>query len=47
MSYRATVARQPESLADSIAAAKAELATLDIAALKTGVLAVTGIGAPW
>jgi glucosamine--fructose-6-phosphate aminotransferase (isomerizing) len=45
MSYRATVARQPEALADSIAAAKAELATLDLAALEKGVLAITGIGA--
>jgi glucosamine--fructose-6-phosphate aminotransferase (isomerizing) len=45
MSYRATIARQPQSLADSIAAAKAELATLDVVGLRSGVLAVTGIGA--
>jgi len=45
MSYRSTVARQPESLADSIAAAKRDLATLDVTALKSGVIGVTGIGA--
>jgi glutamine---fructose-6-phosphate transaminase (isomerizing) len=45
MSYRATIARQPESLADSIAAAKSELTKLDLAPLKSGVIAVTGIGA--
>jgi glucosamine--fructose-6-phosphate aminotransferase (isomerizing) len=45
MSYRATIARQPESLADSIASAKTELAALDIAPLQQGILAVTGIGA--
>jgi glutamine---fructose-6-phosphate transaminase (isomerizing) len=45
MSYRATIARQPQSLADTITTAKAELATLDVAPLEQGVLAVTGIGA--
>jgi glucosamine--fructose-6-phosphate aminotransferase (isomerizing) len=45
MSYRATLARQPESIADCIATAKTELVALDIAPLKQGVLAVTGIGA--
>ena len=45
MSYRATIARQPQSLADSIAAAKSELTNLDLAPLKSGVIAVTGIGA--
>jgi glutamine---fructose-6-phosphate transaminase (isomerizing) len=45
MSYRATIARQPQSLADSIATAKSELTKLDLAPLKSGVIAVTGIGA--
>jgi glucosamine--fructose-6-phosphate aminotransferase (isomerizing) len=45
MGYRATVARQPQSLADSITTATAGLAALEITALKQGVLAVTGIGA--
>jgi glutamine---fructose-6-phosphate transaminase (isomerizing) len=45
MSYRATIARQPQSLADSVAAAKSELTNLDLAPLKSGVIAVTGIGA--
>jgi len=45
MSYRATIARQPQSLADCIATATEELAPLDLAPLKQGVLAVTGIGA--
>jgi glutamine---fructose-6-phosphate transaminase (isomerizing) len=45
MSYRATIARQPQSLADCIATATEELPMLDIAPLKQGVLAVTGIGA--
>jgi glucosamine--fructose-6-phosphate aminotransferase (isomerizing) len=45
MSYRARIARQPQSLADSIAAAKSELTKLDLAHLKSGVIAVTGIGA--
>jgi len=45
MSYRAEIARQPQSLADSIAAAKSELMKLDLTPLKSGVIAVTGIGA--
>jgi len=45
MSYRATIARQPQSLADSIATAKSELTTLDLTPLKSGMIAVTGIGA--
>jgi glucosamine--fructose-6-phosphate aminotransferase (isomerizing) len=45
MSYRATIARQPQSLADSIATARSELTKLDLAPLKSGVIAVTGIGA--
>ncbi|AGT09907.1 SIS domain-containing protein [Paracoccus aminophilus] len=45
MSYRSTVSRQPEALADSLAAAQAELAGLDLAPLGTGLVAVTGVGA--
>ncbi len=45
MSYRAAIARQPQALADSIAAAKRALPSLDLAPLKSGVIAVTGIGA--
>lgn len=45
MSYRSTIARQPEALAASHAAAKAELATLDLSALDRPVIGVTGIGA--
>jgi glucosamine--fructose-6-phosphate aminotransferase (isomerizing) len=45
MSYRSTIARQPQSLADCITSATAELSALDIATLQQGVLAVTGIGA--
>src|SRR4051794_16598312 len=45
MSYRATIARQPQSLADSITTATTELATLELEPLQQGVLAVTGIGA--
>ncbi|TYR34240.1 SIS domain-containing protein [Mesorhizobium microcysteis] len=47
MSYRSTVARQPESLADTLAAAQAELASLDLSPLSSGVMAVTGIGASY
>lgn len=45
MSYRSTVARQPEALADTFGAAHEELESLDLAALAGGVVAVTGIGA--
>lgn len=45
MSYRSTVARQPESLADSLAAARVDVAGLDVSKLGAGTLAVTGIGA--
>jgi len=45
MSYRSTIARQPEALADTHAAAKAELAGLDVSSLDRPVLGVTGIGA--
>lgn len=47
MSYRSTVARQPESLADTLAAAQAELAGMDLKPLASGVIAVTGIGASY
>ena len=45
MSYRSTVARPPASLAARLATAPPELVTLDVAALKSGVIGVTGIGA--
>lgn len=47
MSYRSTVARQPESLRDTLTAAQAELAGLDLKPLASGVIAVTGIGASY
>ena len=47
MSYRSTVARQAESLADSLTAAQHELAGLDLTALASGVMVVTGIGASY
>jgi glucosamine--fructose-6-phosphate aminotransferase (isomerizing) len=43
--YRAAIARQPEALADCIAAARSGLARLDLDPFATGVLGVTGIGA--
>ncbi|WAP68518.1 SIS domain-containing protein [Jiella pelagia] len=45
MSYRSTVARQTQSLADSLAAARAELAGMDLSGFGAGLTAVTGIGA--
>lgn len=45
MSYRSTVARQQEALGDSLAAARSEVAGLDLSKFKSGVIAVTGIGA--
>lgn len=45
MSYRSTVARQTESLRDSLEAARAEIAGQDLSSLGTGLIAVTGIGA--
>ena len=45
MSYRSTIARQPDSLADTYAAARNELAGLDLAGLDKKVIGVTGIGA--
>lgn len=47
MSYRSTVARQNSSLADTLAAAEAELAAMDLAALDRPVIAITGIGASY
>ncbi|MCE7027696.1 SIS domain-containing protein [Jiella avicenniae] len=45
MSYRSTVARQTQSLADSLAAARSELAGMDLSGFGKGLTAVTGIGA--
>jgi len=45
MSYRSTIARQPEALADTYAAAREELAVLDLSSLDRPVIGVTGIGA--
>ncbi|OLP61590.1 glucosamine--fructose-6-phosphate aminotransferase [Xaviernesmea oryzae] len=45
MSYRATIARQPDSLRDSIAAASADLAQIDVSPMSSGLIGVTGIGA--
>ena len=44
MSYRSTIGRQPDSLADTYDAARAELAGLDISVLDKPVIGVTGIG---
>lgn len=45
MSYRSTIARQPEALADSHAAARDQLAGMDLSILDRPVIGVTGIGA--
>lgn len=45
MSYRSTIARQPEALADTHASAHAELAGMDVSPLDRAVIGVTGIGA--
>jgi glutamine---fructose-6-phosphate transaminase (isomerizing) len=45
VSYRSTIARQPESLADTYAAARQELAGLDLSVLDKPVIGITGIGA--
>ncbi|WP_102957654.1 SIS domain-containing protein [Mangrovicella endophytica] len=45
MSYRSTIARQTESLADSLKAAQDEIAGQNLSALGNGLIAVTGIGA--
>lgn len=47
MSYRSTVARQPESLADTLEAAQTQLSGMDLKPLASGVIAVTGIGASY
>jgi glucosamine--fructose-6-phosphate aminotransferase (isomerizing) len=46
MSYRSTIARQPESLKDCLVA-RAEIEALDLEPLKSGLVAVTGIGASY
>lgn len=45
MSYRTTIARQPESLANAVKVASEDVAALNLAALEDGLVAVTGIGA--
>lgn len=45
MSYRSTIARQPEALTDSYVAARDQLAGLDLSPLDLPVIGVTGIGA--
>ena len=45
MSYRSTIARQPDALADTHAAVSAELARTDLSSLDRPVIGVTGIGA--
>jgi glutamine---fructose-6-phosphate transaminase (isomerizing) len=45
VSYRATIARQPESLRDSIDTASADLEHIDASPLNTGLIGITGIGA--
>ncbi|UUP18656.1 SIS domain-containing protein [Nitratireductor thuwali] len=47
MSYRSTVARQPQSLADTISSVGAELGGVDLSPLSDGVVVVTGIGASY
>lgn len=44
MSYRSTVARQPESLHDCLVA-RDEIETIDLSPFRSGAVAVTGIGA--
>lgn len=45
MSYRSTIARQPEALADTYTAVRDQLATLDLSSLDRAAIGVTGIGA--
>ncbi|RWR25913.1 SIS domain-containing protein [Sinirhodobacter populi] len=45
MTYRSTVARQPESLADTWSVCKAALAETDVSAIDKPVIGITGIGA--
>lgn len=45
MSYRSTIARQPEALADTYSAARDQLAGIDLKPLDRPVIGITGIGA--
>lgn len=45
MKYRSTVARQPDALSDTYAAAKEQLTGLEISMLDKPAIAITGIGA--
>jgi glucosamine--fructose-6-phosphate aminotransferase (isomerizing) len=45
MSYRSTIARQPEALADTYAAARDQLAGMDLAPMNQPIIGITGIGA--
>lgn len=45
MSYRSTIARQPEALADTYSAARDQLAGMDLKPLDRPVIGITGIGA--
>lgn len=45
MSYRSTIARQPEALADTYATARQQLAGMDVGLLDRPVIGITGIGA--
>lgn len=45
MSYRSTIARQPEALSDTYATVRRQLAAADLSALFQPVIGVTGIGA--
>jgi glucosamine--fructose-6-phosphate aminotransferase (isomerizing) len=47
MSYRSTIARQPQQLAESLKTIEAEIAKGDFSALSEGTIAVTGIGASY
>lgn len=45
MSYRSTIARQPDSISACLAAAQTEVASLDLSGFASGEITVTGIGA--
>jgi glucosamine--fructose-6-phosphate aminotransferase (isomerizing) len=47
MTYRSTIARQPESLADSFSTARTQLQTFDVGKFTSGLIGVTGIGASY
>jgi glutamine---fructose-6-phosphate transaminase (isomerizing) len=47
MSYRSTIARQPEALKHCIEVAAADIEKIDIAPVTSGLTAVTGIGASY